>query len=134
MTCNYFVKSSKLKPLELRRQQRSESQKLLKQAVSTGEERRNLIRRNSREKAEKQTRLHVNVSLYKGIGVSLVNSNPEELLYASLCGVNMNLTLGRDEQSVLLRIQKVQVDLMFERIVKMLMTHFLSSFYVFSFC
>ena len=96
--------------LKLHRQQRSESQKLLKQAVSATEERRNLIRRSSKEKMEKQTRLHVNVSLYKGIGVSLVNSNPEELLYASLCGVNMNLTLGRDEQNVLLRIQKVQVD------------------------
>lgn len=47
--------------------------------------------------------------LPNGIGVSLVNHVPEELLYISLRAINLKYTSSRDGQSIVTAIEKIQV-------------------------
>ena len=56
-----------------------------------------------------QCRIYASISLPKGIGISLISNLPEELVYVSLLGVNLNAKLIADEQIISLRIQRLQV-------------------------
>jgi len=57
-----------------------------------------------------QCRIYASISLPKGIGISLISNLPEELVYVSLLGVNLNAKLIADEQIISLRIQRLQID------------------------
>ena len=56
------------------------------------------------------THFYAHVSLQQGIGVSLVNNAPEELLYVSLVGVNATVKVVPARQDLTLLVQKLQVN------------------------
>nr|XP_018668116.1 vacuolar protein sorting-associated protein 13D [Ciona intestinalis] len=55
-------------------------------------------------------KFHTNFSMMKGIGVSLVNNTPEELIYITMNGVTVDMSSLHGEQSITLKMQKVQID------------------------
>ncbi|XP_078487112.1 intermembrane lipid transfer protein VPS13D isoform X2 [Ciona intestinalis] len=55
-------------------------------------------------------KFHTNFSMMKGIGVSLVNNTPEELIYITMNGVTVDMSSLHGEQSYTLKMQKVQID------------------------
>ncbi|XP_068096572.1 intermembrane lipid transfer protein VPS13D isoform X2 [Hyperolius riggenbachi] len=54
--------------------------------------------------------LEVTVKLVQGIGISLINKLPEELVFASLMGIDVHYTHQTANQVLELNIQNVQVD------------------------
>ncbi|CAG5986542.1 unnamed protein product [Menidia menidia] len=61
-------------------------------------------------KAEPEKELEVLVSLEEGLGVSLVNKVPEELVFATLSGVDVHFTRTEANEVLELSIQNIQVD------------------------
>ncbi|KAM4652130.1 intermembrane lipid transfer protein VPS13D [Discoglossus pictus] len=59
---------------------------------------------------EAENELEVLVNLQEGIGISLINKMPEELVFASLTGINIHYTHQAAHQVLELSIQTVQVD------------------------
>ncbi|XP_054856929.1 intermembrane lipid transfer protein VPS13D isoform X2 [Eublepharis macularius] len=57
-----------------------------------------------------QQELEVQLKLEGGIGLSLVNKAPEELIFASFTGINVHFTQQSSSQVLELSIQDVQVD------------------------
>ncbi|XP_026223935.1 vacuolar protein sorting-associated protein 13D isoform X3 [Anabas testudineus] len=62
------------------------------------------------KKKEPEQELEVLVNLDEGLGVSLVNKVPEELVFATLSGVNVHFTRTAANEVLELSIQNIQVD------------------------
>ncbi|XP_043974274.1 vacuolar protein sorting-associated protein 13D isoform X2 [Gambusia affinis] len=62
------------------------------------------------EKAEPEQELEVLVDLDEGLGVSLVNKFPEELIFATLSGVDVHFTRTAATEVLELSIHNIQVD------------------------
>uniref|UniRef100_H2ZA64 Intermembrane lipid transfer protein VPS13-like C-terminal domain-containing protein n=1 Tax=Ciona savignyi TaxID=51511 RepID=H2ZA64_CIOSA len=56
------------------------------------------------------TKLRVTVAMSKGLGVSLVSNDPEELVYITMNGVTMEFNAAHGEKSYTIKMQKVQID------------------------
>ncbi|XP_033825826.1 intermembrane lipid transfer protein VPS13D isoform X2 [Periophthalmus magnuspinnatus] len=59
---------------------------------------------------EVEQELEVLVNLDDGVGVSLVNRVPEELVFTTLCGINVHFTRTAANEVLELSIQSIQVD------------------------
>ncbi|KAM6977932.1 LOW QUALITY PROTEIN: intermembrane lipid transfer protein VPS13D [Aplochiton taeniatus] len=62
------------------------------------------------EKKEPEQELEVLVNLEEGLGVSLVNKVPEELVFTTLLGIDVHFTRTAANQVLELSIQNIQVD------------------------
>ncbi|KAM4737865.1 intermembrane lipid transfer protein VPS13D isoform 3-T3 [Anableps anableps] len=62
------------------------------------------------QKAEPEQELEVLVNLEEGLGVSLVNKVPEELVFTTLSGVDVHFTRTAANEVLELSIQNIQVD------------------------
>ncbi|KAI3356825.1 hypothetical protein L3Q82_003332 [Scortum barcoo] len=62
------------------------------------------------KKAEPEQELEVLVNLEEGLGVSLVNKTPEELVFAMLSGIDVHFTRTAANEVLELSIQNIQVD------------------------
>ncbi|KAG5282212.1 hypothetical protein AALO_G00053510 [Alosa alosa] len=62
------------------------------------------------EKKAPEEELEVLVSLEDGVGVSLVNKVPEELVFATLSGIDVHFTRTAGSQVLEMSVQKIQVD------------------------
>ncbi|XP_029011059.1 intermembrane lipid transfer protein VPS13D isoform X2 [Betta splendens] len=62
------------------------------------------------KKKEPEQELEVLVNLEEGLGVSLVNKVPEELLFATLSGIDVHFTRTAANEVLELSIQNIQVD------------------------
>uniref|UniRef100_A0A3P9N194 Vacuolar protein sorting 13 homolog D n=1 Tax=Poecilia reticulata TaxID=8081 RepID=A0A3P9N194_POERE len=68
------------------------------------------VGKEEEEKPEPEQELEVLVNLEDGLGVSLVNKLPEELIFATLSGVNVHFTRTAATEVLELSIQNIQVD------------------------
>ncbi|XP_014854531.1 PREDICTED: vacuolar protein sorting-associated protein 13D isoform X2 [Poecilia mexicana] len=68
------------------------------------------VSKEEEEKPEPEQELEVLVNLEDGLGVSLVNKLPEELIFATLSGVNVHFTHTAATEVLELSIQNIQVD------------------------
>ncbi|KAM4563375.1 intermembrane lipid transfer protein VPS13D isoform 4-T4 [Odontesthes bonariensis] len=66
--------------------------------------------KESGPKSEPEQELEVLVSLEEGLGVSLVNKVPEELVFTTLSGVDVHFTRTAANEVLELSIQNIQVD------------------------
>ncbi|XP_031422528.1 vacuolar protein sorting-associated protein 13D isoform X2 [Clupea harengus] len=62
------------------------------------------------EKKAPEEELEVLVNLEDGVGVSLVNKVPEELVFATLSGIDVHFTRTAGSQVLEMSVQKIQVD------------------------
>ncbi|XP_026776549.2 intermembrane lipid transfer protein VPS13D isoform X3 [Pangasianodon hypophthalmus] len=62
------------------------------------------------QKKDTEKELEVSVNLEDGIGLSLVNKVPEELVFATLCGINLQFTRTAASQVLELSVKTIQVD------------------------
>ncbi|KAI5095714.1 vacuolar protein sorting-associated protein 13D isoform X1, partial [Silurus meridionalis] len=62
------------------------------------------------QKKETEEELEVLINLEDGIGLSLVNKVPEELVFATLSGINLHFTHTAASQVLELSVQTIQVD------------------------
>ncbi|KAM9855129.1 intermembrane lipid transfer protein VPS13D [Aulostomus maculatus] len=62
------------------------------------------------KKNEQEAELEVLVSLEEGVGVSLVNKAPEELVFTTLSGIDVHFTRTAVNEVLELSIQNIQVD------------------------
>ncbi|TSM04819.1 Vacuolar protein sorting-associated protein 13D [Bagarius yarrelli] len=62
------------------------------------------------QKKNNEGELEVLINLEEGVGLSLVNKVPEELVFATLSGINLNFTRTAASQVLELSVKKIQVD------------------------
>ncbi|XP_017292232.1 vacuolar protein sorting-associated protein 13D isoform X2 [Kryptolebias marmoratus] len=80
--------------------------RLTRSSASTEQE----INKEDVKEKELEQELEVVVSLDEGLGLSLVNKVPEELLFATLSGVNVHFTRTAASEVLELCVQNIQVD------------------------
>ncbi|XP_077570887.1 intermembrane lipid transfer protein VPS13D isoform X2 [Stigmatopora nigra] len=68
------------------------------------------MNREDMKKKEPEQELEVLVNLEEGIGVSLVNKTPEELVFATLSGIDVHFTRTAVNEVLELSINNIQVD------------------------
>ncbi|XP_065141972.1 intermembrane lipid transfer protein VPS13D isoform X2 [Paramisgurnus dabryanus] len=83
------------------------SQRHMNRLSPSMEERQN---KESTESKVPDEELEVSVSLEEGVGLSLVNKVPEELLFATLSGIDMHFTRTAASEVLELRVRDIQVD------------------------
>nr|CAB3267626.1 vacuolar protein sorting-associated protein 13D [Phallusia mammillata] len=66
--------------------------------------------RNGEASVQPGAKFTASLSMSKGVGISLVSNTPEELLYLTMNGVQMEVSVVPGEQIFSLRIQKLQID------------------------
>uniref|UniRef100_A0A3Q3XBB5 UBA domain-containing protein n=1 Tax=Mola mola TaxID=94237 RepID=A0A3Q3XBB5_MOLML len=83
------------------------NQRRMIQSSSSSEQDRN---KDNMKKTENEQELEVLVNLEEGLGVSLVNKVPEELVFTTLSGIYVHLTRTAANEVLELNIQNIQVD------------------------
>ncbi|XP_053338052.1 intermembrane lipid transfer protein VPS13D isoform X1 [Clarias gariepinus] len=66
--------------------------------------------KDNTQKKDTEKELEVLINLEDGIGLSLVNKVPEELVFATLSGINLHFTRTATSQVLELSVQNIQVD------------------------
>ncbi|MCJ8741597.1 hypothetical protein PDJAM_G00072560 [Pangasius djambal] len=83
------------------------SQRRINRTSPSTEENQN---KESTQKKDTEKELEVLVNLEDGIGLSLVNKVPEELVFATLSGINLHFTRTAASQVLELSVKTIQVD------------------------
>jgi vacuolar protein sorting-associated protein 13D len=65
---------------------------------------------DNEEQPGRELDVEVSLAVSKGIGISVINSFPEELMFATLSGVCVDVSLNSSAQKVTLEVEHVQVD------------------------
>lgn len=83
------------------------SQRRINRTSPSTEENQN---RENAQKKNTEDELEVFINLEAGVGLSLVNKVPEELVFATLSGINLHFTRTAASQVLELSVKKIQVD------------------------